>query len=253
MTDLTITYSDTPAGAKGATTPSANDVQEFCNLADMLRDGNMAPQHATFEDGYWELGTEFKLFPDHPENVTWGLFSKQVSGEDGAFERPVVLVLVLSALYSSVGLTMEFDPYGPTWCCDLEVQWWRYGEVIHTQAFQPDRWQYVCLAEVHNFDMVTITFKKMSAGYRFLKLQAMTYGIVRVFDSEECFSVDLCQDTDLLSDTVSVNTLDFVLRNKSAIIVDALENRQKGSERKSATARRRTQAGGCPPRTTTML
>lgn len=217
MPDLTITYSDAPAGAKEATTPSTDDMQDFCNLADILRDGNTAPQHATFEDGYWVLGPDYKLFPNQPRGVTWGLFSKQISGEDGIFEQPVVLMLVLSALYSSVGLTMEFDPYGPTWCCDLEIQWWRSGDVIHTQEFQPDRWQYFCQAEVRNFDLVTITFKQMSAGYRFLKLQSLTYGITRVFDSEECFSADLCQDTDLLSDTVSVNTLDFVLRNKSAI------------------------------------
>lgn len=217
MPDLTITYSDEPVGAKAATTPSTDDLQEFCNLVDILRDGNTAPQHATFEDGYWVLGTEFKLFPNQPKGLTWGLFSKQISGEDGTFERPVVLLLVLSALYSSIGLTLEFDPYGPTWCCDLEIQWWRSGEVIRTQEFQPDGWQYTCVAEVHNFDMAAITFRRMSAGYRFLKLQALTYGITRVFDSEECYSTDLYQDTDLLSDTVSVNTLDFVLRNKSAI------------------------------------
>lgn len=217
MPDLTITYSDAPVGAKEATTPSTDDLQDFCRLYDIFRDGNTAPQHATFEDGYWELGTEFKLFPDHPEEVTWGLFSKQISGEDGTFARPIVLLLVLSALYSSIGLTMEFDPYGPTWCCDLEIQWWRSGEVIHTQEFHPDTWQYFCQAEVHNFDMVVITFRQMSAGCRFLKLQALTYGITRVFDSEECYSTDLYQDTDLLSDTVSINTLDFVLRNKSAI------------------------------------
>lgn len=217
MPDLTITYKDEPVGAKEATTPATDDVQEFCNLADILRDGNTAPQHATFEDGYWVLGTEFKLFPDHPEKVNWGLFSKQLSREDGSFSNPIVLVLVLSALYSSIGLTLEFDPYGPTWCCDLEIQWWRSGEAIHIQEFQPDGWQYTCFAEVRNFDMVVITFRRMSAGYRFLKLQALTYGITRVFDSEECYSTDLYQDTDLLSDTVSVNTLDFVLRNTSAI------------------------------------
>lgn len=217
MPDLTITYKDEPVGAREATTPSTDDIQEFCNLSDILRDGNTAPQYATFEDGYWVLGTEFKLFPDRPEGLSWGLFSKQISKEDGTFERPVVLLLVLSALYSSIGLTLEFDPYGPTWCRDLEVQWWRSGEVIRTQEFQPDGWQYTCAAEVHNFDMAAITFRRMSAGYRFLKLQALSYGITRVFDSEECYSTDLFQDTDLLSDTVSVNTLDFVLRNKSAI------------------------------------
>lgn len=233
MPDLTITYSDAPVGAKEATTPAVDDLQAFCDLWDILIDGNTAPQHATFEDGYWVLGTDYKLFPDKPKGLTWGLFSKQISGEDGRFATPITLVLVLSALYSSIGLTLEFDRYGPTWCSDLEVNWWRSGEVIHTQEFTPDSWQYVCYAEVHNFDMVTITFRKMSAGYRFLKLQAMSYGITRIFNSEECYSTDIYQDTDLLSDTVSVNTMDFVLRNKSA--VDFLFQRKQTLQAKYGT------------------
>lgn len=217
MPDLTLTYQDEPVGAREATTPTVDSLQDFCNLADILKTGNTAPQHATFEDNYWILGKDFKLFPDNPKGLSWGLFSKQISGEDGAFAKPITLMLVLSELHSSVGITLEFDKYGPTWCCDLQIQWWRDGAVIHSQDYLPDQWQYVCLAEVSSFDMVTITFRKMSAGHRFLKLQALTYGITRLFTSEEMYSVDLFQDTDLISDTVSVNTMDFVLRNKSAI------------------------------------
>lgn len=217
MADLTITYRDEPVGSREATTPSVNSLQDFATLGHILLTGNTAPQHATFEDDYWVLGKDYKLFPDSPKSLTWGLFSKQISGEDGTFAKPITLVLALSDLFSAIGLTLCFDPYGPTWCCDLQIQWWRSGEVIRTKDFAPDSWQYVCYEEVRNFDMVTITFRKMSHAYRFLKLQSLTYGITRVFDSEECYSTDLFQDTDLLSDTVSVNTLDFVLRNKSAV------------------------------------
>lgn len=217
MPDLTLTYQDEPVGAREVTTPSVSSLQDFCNLADILKTGNTAPQHATFEDGYWKLGTEFKLFPDSPEGRSWGLFSKQISGADGSFATPITLALVLSELYSSVAITLEFDKYGPTWCCDLQIQWWRNGVVVHSQDYQPDGWQYICYAEVSSFDMVTITFRRMSAGYRFLKLQALTYGITRLFTSEEMYSVDLFQDTDLISDAVAVNTMDFVLRNKSAV------------------------------------
>lgn len=217
MADLTITYRDEPVGSREATTPSVNSLQDFATLGHILLTGNTAPQHATFEDDYWVLGKDYKLFPNSPKSLTWGLFSKQISGEDGTFAKPITLVLALSDLFSAIGLTLCFDPYGPTWCCDLQIQWWRSGEVIRTKDFAPDSWQYVCYEEVHNFDMVTITFRKMSHAYRFLKLQSLTYGITRVFDSEECYSTDLFQDTDLLSDTVSVNTLDFVLRNKSAV------------------------------------
>lgn len=217
MPDLTITYTDEPAGAREATTPSAEGLEDFCDLGDILKTGNRAPQHATFEDGYWILGSDFRLFPDQPKGLTWGLFSKQISNEVGVFAQPITLVLALSGVYSSMGITLEFDPYGPTWCNDLQIQWWRDGSLIHSKDFQPDGWQYACVEEVHNFDMVAITFRQMSAGYRFLKLQAMTYGFTRTFDSEECFNVDLCQDTDLISDTVSVNTLDFTLINRSTI------------------------------------
>ena len=217
MDDLTSTYRDEPVGSREATTPSVDSLQDFATLEHILLTGNTAPQHATFEDDYWVLGTDYKLFPDSPGGLTWGLFSKQISGEDGTFETPITLALVLSDLFSSIGLTLCFDPYGPTWCCDLQIQWWRAGTVIRTKDFAPDAWQYVCYEEVRNFDMVTITFRKMSHGYRFLKLQSLTYGITRVFDSEECYSTDLYQETALLSDVVAVITLDFVLRNKSAV------------------------------------
>lgn len=217
MDDLTIAYRDEPVGSREATTPSVDSLQDFATLGHILLTDNAAPQHATFEDDYWVLGTEYKLFPDSPGSFTWGLFSKQISGADGTFETPITLTLVLSDLFSSIGLTLCFDPYGPTWCCDLQIQWWRDGAVIRTKDFAPDAWQYVCYEEVRNFDMVTITFRKMSHGYRFLKLQSLTYGTTRIFDSEEFYSTDLYQNTDLLSDVVAVNTLDFVLRNRSAV------------------------------------
>ena len=230
MPDLTITYNDEPVGAREGTKAAVSDVQAFCEPGDILLAGNAAAQYATFEDGYWELGREFKFFPDQPKDVRWGIFSENLSGEDGTFATPITLVLELDALYSSVGLTFEFDRYGPTWCSSLNIIWWRDGEVIHEQAFEPDSWQYVCLCEVHNFNKISVEFLKMSAPYRFLKLQALTYGITRTFGSKEFYSVDLFQDADLISDTVAVNTLSFTLRNTSD--VDFLFQRKQALQAK---------------------
>lgn len=217
MSELTLNYSDEPAGIKSGTTPHMDGVQAFCNPSHVLRVGNAAPQRATFEPGYWVLGSSFRLFPDKPEEQTWGIFSQQLAGRDGTFETPLTLTLALDARYSAVGMTFYFDPYGPTWCSALHIDWWRYGEVISSGDFFPDGWQYTCYQEVRSFDQVTVTFKKMSQGYRFLKLQALTYGINRVFDSDELYNLDLFQDTDLISDQVAVNTMDFSLRNRSSV------------------------------------
>ena len=66
MDDLTIAYRDEPVGSREATTPSVDSLQDFAALGHILLTDNAAPQHATFEDDYWVLGTEYKLFPDSP-------------------------------------------------------------------------------------------------------------------------------------------------------------------------------------------
>lgn len=215
--DLKITYIDEPVGALEGTTPSVTSLQAFCALEDILDTKNTAPQRATLEDGYWVLGTGYHFFSDAPEKETWGLFSQATSGGDGSFTAPVVLTLELDDLYSSIGLTLRFDPYGPTWCSDMTAAWYRDDTLLAQEDFAPDDWEYTCYKEVRNFNKVVLTFKTMSHGYRYLKLERISYGITRVFDSEECYAADLYQDTNVVSDELAVNTLDFTLRNRSDV------------------------------------
>ena len=129
----------------------------------------------------------------------------------------MVLTLELDDLYSSIGLTLRFDPYGPTWCSDMTAAWYRDDTLLAQEDFTPDDWEYTCYKEVRNFNKVVLTFKAMSHGYRYLKLERISYGITRVFDSEECYAADLYQDTNVVSDELAVNTLDFTLRNRSDV------------------------------------
>ena len=215
MGQLTLIYADEPAGAKEGTTASVSSVQEFCDPSSVLRFGNTVPQYATFEDGYWILGRDFRLFPAQPEQVGWGVFSGEIAGPDGVFEHPIVLTLELDALYSAVAMSFSFDPYGPTWCTQMRVEWWRDEVLLSEADYAPDGWQFTCHNIVRSFNRVTVTFSRMSQGYRFLKLQSLTYGITRTFGGNELFALDLFQDTDLISNEVTVNTMNFTLRNTS--------------------------------------
>lgn len=217
MKEFTITYRDEPAGIRADTIPSASSQASFADLTDILDADNSQPQAATFEDGYWILGKDFKLFPDDPSACRWGLFSLVMCDADGVFDPPLTLTLSTGSLYSSVGLSFVFDPYGPTWCKDLTIAWYRGDTLVHQQDYTPDGWQYSALAQVSNFNRVEVTFRRMSAGYRYLKIPSIIFGITRTFDSNECFGVDLHQDADLISDELSINTMDFTLRNTSGI------------------------------------
>lgn len=214
---LNLIYADEPAGAKEGTTVSLSEAQAFCSLSSVLKFKNTPPQYATFEDGYWVLGKDFRLFPDRPEEVSWGAFGREISDADGVFEQPVVLTLELDALYSAVAMSFAFDPYGPTWCTQMRVEWWRNDTLLSSRDYQPEDWQFTCYNTVRSFNRVTVTFFRMSRGYRFLKLTSLTYGITRTFGGNELFSLDLFQDTDLISDEVSVNTMNLALRNTSEV------------------------------------
>lgn len=214
---LNLIYADEPAGAKEGTTVSLSGAQDFCELSSVLKFKNTPPQYATFEDGYWVLGKDFRLFPNHPEQVSWGAFSQEISDADGVFEQPVVLTLELDALYSAVAMSFSFDPYGPTWCTQMRVEWRRNDTLLSSRDYAPEGWQFTCYNTVRSFNRVTVTFFRMSQGYRFLKLTSLTYGITRTFGGNELFSLDLFQDTDLISDEVAVNTMNLALRNTSEV------------------------------------
>lgn len=211
MPELSILYRDIAPGAAEATTPSSDDKQSFSDLSDMLSENNTAPQHATFEDDYWQLGQGFKLFPSNPAGLTWGFFSQQMSDADGDFDEPITLTLSLSALFSAVDLSLKFDKYGPTWCTDLDIEWYRDNTLLHSQSYQPDGWKYICTAAVENFNKIVFTFNKLSHAYRFLKVQSIAYGTTILVGSEDISETDMHKETDLISDTIAVSTFDFSL------------------------------------------
>ena len=230
MSDFKIIYRNEPDGVRSGATPYQSDIQNFCNASDILLDNNIAPQVATFEDGYWKLGTKFLLFPDAPESETFGVWSKSKSGADGRFTAQPVLIVLLAANYSSVGISFGFDPYGPTWPADIDITWYRgmtvtqtsagytvSGTALGTKSFQPDGYQYSALNSVSSFNGVVIRFNSMSAADRYLKLQSIMFGIVRTFQRDDFSEIDMTQAADLNSDTAEINTIRFKVRPKDNI------------------------------------
>ena len=217
ISNVKIIYQDTAPGAMEATTPAQTDLQDFSDLADLKVENIQVPQVATLEDDYWVLGTAFKLFPDSPAGKHLGLWSKSQSQADRTFATPPTLILVLDALYSSVGISMTFDQYGPTWCDDLIITWLRDDTILANEEFYPDSYMYSCIKEVKNFNKVIIRFKRMTAAYRYMKLSALAYGIIRVFAKDERFSLSIYQAASPISEDVEAATMEVSLRNKTAI------------------------------------
>ena len=219
MSELLIKYEDVPDGAAASTVATCSDLQAFASPTKMLDTANEAPRTATFEDDYWVLGEKMRLLPYNPAAQSYGLFSKQQSRADMTFEAPIVLELELFSLFSSTALSFEFDPVGPTWCTDMDVEWYNGSTLLYSGNYSPTSWQYTIEQSVVNFDKIVIVFNAMSAPYRYLKVQSLAYGPTRRFTSREIKSLRYSPEVDVLCDVLPVNNIEFELKSANSSLI----------------------------------
>lgn len=211
-----IIYKDIAPGAAEETTAVMSDLQLFTPIAELMA-GGTAQKISTLEDGYSLMDDTFLLFPDDPSEVWWGAWSKSMSGEDGTFETPIVLMLSMPQQHTSVGMTIEFDPFEPNWCTDLNIKWYNDDTLLADQDFTPDAASYACIYEVRNYNKVVITFRAMSKPYRYLKLKTPLYGIEREFGMDELRSVNLLQGCSPISEELEINTMDCTISSRDPV------------------------------------
>ncbi|MBQ5590381.1 MAG: hypothetical protein IIU65_01730, partial [Clostridia bacterium] len=156
-------------------------------------------------------------FPSSPESANLGLWSEQLSNEDGTFDEPIVLTLTAIALYSSQGLTLTFDTHNNIYSKQVNIKWYRNGELLADENFQPDNASYFCYKKVDLYNKLVITFYSLNMPKNRLKLRAIDYGYGTVFYGSELRDVKLIQEINPISSEISINTVDFTLDSKSDI------------------------------------
>lgn len=156
-------------------------------------------------------------FPSNPEAEKMGLWSEQISNEDGTFDEPIVLTLTAKENYSSQGLTLTFDNYNNIYSNYLNIKWYRENELIENDDFYPNGAFYFCHKKVNAYNKVIITFYSLNMPKNRLKLRAIDYGYGTVFYGNELRNTKVIQEIDPISSEISINTVDFVLDSKSNI------------------------------------
>lgn len=208
-TSTEISFGLVDVSAKQDVTATCADKQPFVDMGDFSVEGVAPPPAGTCEKNYVRLDGSFVTFPNSPELTSWGLWSNQLSGENGIFENPIVLDLSFAELHSSIGVSFEFNPYGPDWCNDLNIKWYKDDSLLYNLDFQPDRWNYSAMQKVENFNHIIVTFRSMTKPSRYLKLQNVIYGITKYFENGELTKGQVEEETDLSGTSLPYNTLSF--------------------------------------------
>lgn len=218
---VAIRYGDVAPEAKENFVPTASE-SEFDTLAQLQQYNLNFTNYANPCELYQTVldGTA-SAFPSVPENANVGLWSEQISNDDGTFTEPIVLTLTSNGQYSSQGFTFTFDTYNNIYCNHLNIKWYRNGQLIVDNGksmnidFYPDNAFYFCRNNVNNYDKVVITFYSLNMPKNRLKLRVIDYGYGTFFYGDELRNVKLIQEIDPISSQISINTADFTLDSKS--------------------------------------
>lgn len=211
-----IQYGDVAPEAKENFAPSVSNKEDFVDLAQLQKYNLQFQNYANpCEYGSVLLDSSTSAFPAYPDTQNMGLWSSQISGDDGNFSTPIVLTLESSGQYSSQGLTFTFDTFNSIFCNELNIKWYRNGELIENSDFQPNSAFYFCRKKVENFDKLVITFSKLNMPYNRLKLRAIDYGYGTFFYGNELRNVKVIQEIDPISSEIAIGTVDFTLNSKS--------------------------------------
>ena len=213
---VAVKYGDVAPEAKENFIPSASEKEDFVNLEQLGQYNLNFKNYANPCELYQTvLDGASLVFPFVPENENMGLWSEQLSNEDGEFENPVVLTLTADGQYSSQGITLTFDTYNDIYCNYLNIQWYRDEELLCGLDFIPDSASYFCRQLVENYDKLIITFYSLNMPKNRLKLRVIDYGYGTFFYGDELRSVKLIQEIDPISSEIAINTCDFTLDSKT--------------------------------------
>lgn len=216
---VSIQYGDVAPEAKENFVPTASE-SEFDTLTQLQRYNLNFPNYANPCELYQTVldGTA-RAFPSIPEQANLGLWSEQISNDDGTFTQPIVLELESAGQYSSRGLTLTFDTYNDIFATKLSIKWLRITDekitLLDNKIFTPDNAFYFCQNPVDNYNKIVITFISLNMPQNRLKLRAIDYGYGVVFYGDELRNVKLIQEIDPISSQISINTADFTLDSRA--------------------------------------
>lgn len=166
-------------------------------------------RYVTGEKDAVTLDGGFRLFPDSP-GIHMGYWSAALSGADGAFTAPPVLLCDFGdTLHTGVGITLHFDV--STRLSDFTVQWFDAdGAMLASKAVTVNTAETVFVEQhVENYAEVRILCEKTDAPYRYVKIQEIEFGQRLVYDDSNLVSASVTEEADLSGASVPAGSLRF--------------------------------------------
>lgn len=209
-TSVAVEYSLFDRTASQDNAFSIDEIQPFSDTTELNDDEQRIEKWATLENTGFLMDGTFELPPDDLAAEFTGVWSKELSGENGMFSSPPVLSIAFSEAHTSAGLTLTFSEATEDWCSSLNIIWYdQAGAQIVNRDFSPNAAVYFCDCQVEDFYGIKITFYRTNQPYHFLKLTGIRYGILMQLDAPRLITCSVLEEVDPISSELSINTMTF--------------------------------------------
>ena len=203
-----LIYKDVAPDSAESATVETESAADF-STPSILPQGNGGAALASFELNAWGLDGTYEPIK---QAAYW---SKALSDENGEFSAPPTVTILFDAQFTSAGITIQFQPHD--YCTDITVSWYRNGNLLRTQDYQPDSDSYFCDGFVSNYDEIRMTFRKTALPYRSVKLSSVLFGLYRRFEADEARNISIVNETNLISASAPSSSMQWMLDSKSDV------------------------------------
>lgn len=150
-----------------------NGQQSYSSVDDLTSFEQNMPPYAYCLPRYTRLDGAYVNTPDTVPSGQNGYISTALSGPDGAFLAPPVIMVTFDRLKTSNGVSMVFNRVSGDYASRLKIAWYKDAELVQEQEFRPDGVEYFCRAKVPLFNQLVITYLETNHPYRYLWLSVL--------------------------------------------------------------------------------
>ena len=212
-----------PAAKADINTLYTSGIKPWSVVNDLRYDNINDPgNYMTLEHNYSILDGSMEEFPDSP-NVparTWGFWSDVFSDEDGNFgiySLPT-LDITFNYVHKSIGLTFLFYPHTDDYASKAQVTWFDSSDnIIHSDIYIIDSDIGLIPQSIADFKRIKIEFLSTNIRNRYIKLYAIEFGLIRIFNDAEISTCNILEEIDPTVEEISVNTFNAQIRTRQSI------------------------------------
>ena len=211
-----ITYYDiSPLAAASANGTVSGNIQGFSNLRNLFAEELTYRSIQTCEHNHTILDGTHREFAKDENIALWS--TQQSQGQTREFPQSLTLNVTFGGYHSSPGITFRFDTQNNNWCDKLNIKWYKDGNLLSSKTFEPDCIFYPCYNKVELYNKVTVEFIRMNFPGRFLKIEEILFGTIRVFHDCDLENVTINEGFDPSGRTLYINSANFTIITSGSV------------------------------------